>query len=45
MHIPSAELMCILTRFNPWWRGASLDLPAWSRAVFKELYQWASLPC
>ena len=44
MHIPSAELMSILTRFNPWWRGASLDLPPWSRAVFKELYQWASQP-
>ena len=44
MHIPSAELMSILTRFNPWWRGASFDLPLWSRAVFKELYQWAAQP-
>ena len=44
MHIPSAELMSILTRFNPWRRGALLDLPLWSRAVFKELYQWAAQP-
>jgi len=37
MNIPKDELIAILAKFNPWWKGEKIaDLPGWHRAVFDE---------
>jgi len=45
MNIPREDLIAVLSQFNPWWRGEGIaDLPAWKRAVFRELYAWVVAP-
>lgn len=45
MEVPKIELISVLAKFNPWWRGGStVDLPIWRRAAFKELYEWTRDP-
>lgn len=45
MKIEKEELMAILAKFNPWWRGDQIaDLPIWKRAAFGELYKWITNP-
>lgn len=45
MDIPKTELIAVLAKFNPWWRGDRIqNLPEWCRAVFRELVEWAQHP-
>ncbi len=45
MKIEREELVAILAKFNPWWRGDQIpDLPIWKRASFGELYKWVKNP-
>ncbi len=45
MKISKEELIAVLAKFNPWWRGEAIaDLPQWRRAAFRELYTWTSKP-
>jgi predicted AAA+ superfamily ATPase len=40
-----ADLLAVLTRFNPWWAGAPVpQVPKWRRAAFGPLQQWAEDP-
>lgn len=39
------EVMAVLRQYNPWWLGLPVpDLPAWRRAVFRELDFWLRTP-
>jgi predicted AAA+ superfamily ATPase len=45
MIISKDQLVEVLSRFNPWWRGEQIpDLPFWQRAPFHELYDWVCNP-
>lgn len=45
MNIPTTELMTVLRKYNPWWRGARFpDLPQWKRAAFREITDWIDSP-
>ena len=44
MQVSQADLISILMRFNPWWKGRSFSVPAWHRPVFQELYTWMLNP-
>jgi len=45
MKIEKGELVAILSKFNPWWRGEKIpDLSIWKRAAFREIYNWLSNP-
>ena len=45
MRVSKAELVAVLTQFNPWWRGEAIaDLPKWRRAAFRELQTWLTAP-
>ena len=45
MEISQHDLLPVLARFNPWWRGKTIEvLPDWHRAAFKELYEWTMDP-
>ncbi len=45
MEVSKAELVTILSQFNPWWRGEAIaDLPQWQRAAFGELQSWLTAP-
>lgn len=45
MKIPKEELLAILSKFNPWWRGEKIsDLPDWSRSCFGQLMNWIEKP-
>ena len=40
-----ADMLAVLTRFNPWWAGAPVPLvPPWKRAAFGPLQRWAAEP-
>jgi predicted AAA+ superfamily ATPase len=40
-----ADLLAVLTRFNPWWSGAALpEVPLWRRAAFGPLLRWSQAP-
>ncbi|MBS0351324.1 MAG: ATP-binding protein [Proteobacteria bacterium] len=41
MEISKNDLIAILFRFNPWWKGEVIkDLSKWKRAIFNELFRW-----
>jgi len=45
MKVSKAELVTVLTQFNPWWRDEGIaDLPGWKRAAFRELQAWMVEP-
>ncbi|MBN1757050.1 MAG: ATP-binding protein [Chitinispirillaceae bacterium] len=45
MEIPKPDLIAVLRKFNPWWRGARFpDLPTWTRAAFSEITEWINAP-
>jgi predicted AAA+ superfamily ATPase len=45
MKIAQDELVGILAKFNPWWRGEHIaDLPSWKRAAYGELKEWIINP-
>lgn len=45
MRVSKEELVAVLARFNPWWRGEAMaDLPQWRRAAFGELQTWLTAP-
>ncbi len=45
MRVSGEELVSVLSRFNPWWRGEPIaDLPKWRRAAFRELHAWTAAP-
>ena len=45
MKVSKDELVTVLGRFNPWWRGEPIaDLPRWKRAAFLELFAWTTSP-
>ena len=40
-----ADLLAVLSRFNPWWSGAAFPVvPAWKRAAFSPMQAWATAP-
>jgi hypothetical protein len=40
-----ADVLAVLSRFNPWWSGAALpSVPDWRRAAFRPLSEWAAAP-
>lgn len=40
-----ADILSVLSRFNPWWSGAALPaVPGWRRAAFRPLSEWAAAP-
>jgi predicted AAA+ superfamily ATPase len=40
-----ADLLAVLSRFNPWWSGAALPVvPPWKRAAFLPMQTWATAP-
>lgn len=40
-----ADLLAVLSRFNPWWTGQALpSVPDWRRAAFGPLFHWAREP-
>ena len=41
----SSELITVLRRYNPWWRGAPpADLPSWRRRAFHDILSWMQTP-
>ena len=45
MEISKSDLIEILFRFNPWWKGEVIkDLSPWKRATFDELFRWTYSP-
>lgn len=45
MKISTNELISVVSQFNPWWRGESIqDLPTWHRAAYQELELWLLKP-
>lgn len=45
MEVSTEELISVLGRFNPWWRGQPLpELPPWRRAAWRELQIWLKKP-
>jgi predicted AAA+ superfamily ATPase len=45
MNVSKDELIGILSKFNPWWRGEGIpDLPAWRRTLHKEIDTWIKNP-
>jgi uncharacterized protein len=45
MQVQREELVAVLGRFNPWWRGEIIpDLPPWRRAAFEDLRNWVASP-
>lgn len=45
MHLPTDEIITILSQFNPWWKGqTNTGLPEWHRAAFHELFEWVYDP-
>ncbi len=45
MIVTDAELYAVLRQFNPWWGGGRFqELPAWRRAAFVEVADWARNP-
>lgn len=45
MEISKSDLIEILFRFNPWWKGETIkDLSLWKRAIFNELFHWTNSP-
>lgn len=45
MKVSQAEIIAVLSPFNPWWRGEAVaDLPDWRRAAYRDLLGWMSHP-
>jgi predicted AAA+ superfamily ATPase len=45
MKISISELISVVSQFNPWWRGETIqDLPSWHRSAFQELESWLINP-
>ncbi len=45
MKIEKSELISIISQYNPWWKGDSIqDLPSWQRASFGEVMKWVLNP-
>jgi predicted AAA+ superfamily ATPase len=43
--IHTNELISVVSQFNPWWRGESIqDLPSWHRAAYQQLELWLINP-
>ncbi|MFT4103505.1 MAG: ATP-binding protein, partial [Burkholderiaceae bacterium] len=45
MEIAQADLIAVLSQFNPWWNAEAIpDLPGWRRAAWHELHTWVVSP-
>lgn len=45
MKVSQAEIIAVLSPFNPWWRGEAVaDLPGWRRAAYRDLLGWMNHP-